>query len=181
MNPLKVLPSYTIYLLLFIWMQHCQPKLYSYVSAMSRGSTNVRISCYFFLHTDTEYTHTGFSEYRNSLISLKNGSWWSKPLLQAKSEEKKKQRLTYYSQKSLFPTGARYVSLLQCPDQLRGQPSVLSSGYMSSLPGGKAARTWSWQLTYHLVLSSRMMELYLHCHMSSWCSAYLIKHRTNWT
>jgi hypothetical protein len=60
------------------------------------------------------------------------------------------------------------------PDLLWGPPSLLSSGYWGSSPGGKAVGAWSWSHTSIKCRGQECVELYLHSpSMSSWRDAYL--------
>jgi hypothetical protein len=47
------------------------------------------------------------------------------------------------------PVGSRIFSSSSCPDRLWGPPNLLSNGYQVLFPGGKAAGSWSWPLTFN--------------------------------
>jgi hypothetical protein len=65
------------------------------------------------------------------------------------------------------------------PDRLWGPPNLLYNGYRELFPGGKETGAWSWPLTSNW--DRQNVALYIHSHTPSWCSAYLFKHRDNFT
>jgi hypothetical protein len=80
------------------------------------------------------------------------------------------------------PEGSTIFSSPRRPDCLRGPPKLLSNGYRGLFPRGYRDR--GVKLTTHLQLVPRSRQcgsIHPRPHMSSWRSAYLVKHRDNFT
>jgi hypothetical protein len=80
------------------------------------------------------------------------------------------------------PAGSRIFSSPRRPVRLWGSPSLLSNGYWGLFPRGESGRGVT--LTTHLQLAPRSRKrgsIHPLPHTSSWRSAYLVKHRDNFT
>jgi hypothetical protein len=60
------------------------------------------------------------------------------------------------------PMGARIFTSPCRPDRLGGPPSLLSNGYRSLYPRGKAAGVWNWPLTSKECWGQENVGLYIH-------------------